>query len=220
MSTSVLVRGHCVSGKSRVPNNDATSSHRLHSIASQFIPPWRVSCNARELGFFFLLQEQGSENSKESEFGASLKSFLLNHLARPIARLELVRKGICNFFRIPVITHPLFSKETVGSLISTKRMPADRSQRINLKIAWGQPPFCGSSIRQFIVRSIMEPRLGGSTASALPSSILLDKSIHSDSKKCFVHKILPGQKTRIRRQAGRRTWVVAMGPFDGEWPVD
>ena len=32
MSTSVLVRGHCVSGKSRVPTNDATSSYRLHSI--------------------------------------------------------------------------------------------------------------------------------------------------------------------------------------------
>ena len=37
MSASLLVRGHCISGKSRVPTNDATSSHRLHSKGSQQI---------------------------------------------------------------------------------------------------------------------------------------------------------------------------------------
>ena len=37
MSTSVLVRGTLHQRHSHVPTNDATSSHRLHSIEREFI---------------------------------------------------------------------------------------------------------------------------------------------------------------------------------------
>ena len=72
MSTIVLVRGTLHQRHSRVPTNDATSSHRLHSIERERVIKWFTEKNIHDVIGHVIQQPTGLELRTQGYQAATL----------------------------------------------------------------------------------------------------------------------------------------------------